>query len=163
VSLWHSFCSLRLTIQTFYIASLLVGFTEDRCNLAQKGFDYYGPTILICPDLVEFPGLLKAYEERHYVRISNLTAENLPRCVSEGDRCNLLDSFQTAFLVRLKDVNVLYGGGTLVPMTDSVKTQFGIQVRRLQRADQVKLYHLTWLQHLMGSSLLDLYSRCSRL
>ena len=75
----------------------------------------------------------------------------------------MLDSFQTAFLVRLKDVNVLYGGGTLVPMTDSVKTQFGIQVRRLQRADQVKLYHLTWLQHLMGSSLLDLYSRCSRL
>jgi len=117
----------------------IYGFTEEQKNRAKDAFKNYGPTARICIDFVEYPKLLRQYENDLNNTASYLTADRLRHFVQKGMNLNLDAESETLFVIRRSKVEDLEIG-YLAPISANVETHLMISINRLQHLERVNLY-----------------------
>ncbi|KAM6503293.1 hypothetical protein JOM56_000236 [Amanita muscaria] len=125
----------RKEIQRAACLSPLEGITETHVD---EIFDELGPVARLCLD--KEPNELARYRIELQEAITNITADNIKKLVNAASGLTMdAVSHKICLLSRQKRRDV-YSRTIVAPITDSIKSRLLNQFRRLQRAEQVRLY-----------------------
>jgi hypothetical protein len=118
----------------------LLCLTNEEQNLAVDTFERVGPIPRHCIDFVLDPDLLRDFEFDCRGLISGLTYPSLRRFVTDGRSLNLDAGSHMIFVIRRYEVDDL-ARAYLEPRSESVKIQLMTRISKLQRLEQIDLYH----------------------
>ena len=116
------------------------GLTNEEQDLAVNAFKTPGPIPRICIDFVQDRGKLLGYEIRCQAMAAHLTSDSLRHLVLDGGILYLDEDSYTVFILRryeVDDLERVY----LEPRSANVESQLMMAINKLQRPEQITLYH----------------------
>ncbi|KAM6503263.1 hypothetical protein JOM56_000206 [Amanita muscaria] len=115
--------------------SRLEGITETHVN---EMFDQLGPVARLCIKWTSDP--LAQYRNELHHAISKITADDIKKLTIEA--CGLtMDAVSDKIcLLRRQKRDEVFSQAVVAPITDYIKTRLSNQFRKLERAEQIRLY-----------------------
>jgi hypothetical protein len=116
------------------------GLTNEKQNLAVDAFMISGPIPRICIDFVKDRSQLLSYEICCQAMVGQLTSHILRKFVLDGVTLDLDAGSHTVFIVRRHEVDNLERV-YIEPRSANVENQLKMAINKLQRLEQITLYH----------------------